>query len=213
MTWFKLSDDFGDSDRYRLAGKDGRALLLHVGLECARRDTDGRIPAIRLSEWITAAEVKRASPARLVEVGYWHDQKTLTNCSQCQADIEDLSVELASGDLYWCNWRADQLDAKGKNDPLHRKRQNRNRAFRKNREYVAKVRERDRDLCRYCGVLTVVGADHKSPTAATFDHVDPFGANTPTNVVVACRRCNGIKRDRTPTQAGMELHDPGWEAA
>jgi hypothetical protein len=73
------------------------------------------------------------------------------------------------------------------------------------------VKTRDRSLCRYCGVR-VNWADKKGPTGATYDHVDPDGGNTRENVVVACRRCNGRKKDRTPEQAGMPLLRPGTTA-
>ena len=73
------------------------------------------------------------------------------------------------------------------------------------------VKTRDRSLCRYCGVR-VNWADKKGPAGATYDHVDPDGDNTRENVVVACRRCNGRKKDRTPAQAGMPLLKPGETA-
>lgn len=45
--------------------------------------------------------------------------------------------------------------------------------------------------------------------ANTIDHVVPRaqkGRHEWLNVVAACRPCNARKRDRTPQQAGMELH-------
>jgi len=46
--------------------------------------------------------------------------------------------------------------------------------------------------CCYCGVR--MGGGTYEPTAATFEHVVPRsrgGTNLVTNLVVACRRCNG----------------------
>lgn len=62
-----------------------------------------------------------------------------------------------------------------------------------------KVRKRDRHLCRYCGQRVKWGANN-ADHGATYDHVDPDEDNTLSNVVVACRRCNGRKKDRTPEQ-------------
>lgn len=62
-----------------------------------------------------------------------------------------------------------------------------------------KIRKRDRNLCRYCGRRVKWGANN-APHGATYDHVDPDEGNTLSNVVVACRQCNGRKKDRTPEQ-------------
>jgi 5-methylcytosine-specific restriction endonuclease McrA len=56
---------------------------------------------------------------------------------------------------------------------------------------------RDDHVCQYCG-----------RRADSLDHIVPrsrggrFGWD---NLVAACRRCNGRKRDRLPTEAGMAL--------
>jgi hypothetical protein len=62
-----------------------------------------------------------------------------------------------------------------------------------------KIRKRDRNLCRYCACRVKWGANN-APHGATYDHVDPDEGNTLSNVVVACRQCNGRKKDRTPQQ-------------
>ena len=64
------------------------------------------------------------------------------------------------------------------------------------------VLRRDRHVCGYCG-------GH----AATVDHIVPLsrgGQNTWTNTVAACAACNARKADRTPEEAGMELHMPAY---
>lgn len=56
---------------------------------------------------------------------------------------------------------------------------------------------RDEHVCQYCG-----------RAAENVDHVVPRsrgGAHQWENVVAACRRCNGRKRDQTPAEAGMSL--------
>jgi len=60
---------------------------------------------------------------------------------------------------------------------------------------------RDGWTCQYCG-------DRKHTKELTFDHVLPRaqgGKTSWTNVVTACRGCNGDKADMTPQQAGMKL--------
>jgi hypothetical protein len=60
---------------------------------------------------------------------------------------------------------------------------------------------RDAHLCMYCG-------ERFRFSALSRDHVTPIsqrGADTWTNVVTACRRCNNHKAGRRPEQAGMEL--------
>lgn len=60
---------------------------------------------------------------------------------------------------------------------------------------------RDQSMCLYCG--------QQFPAyLLSRDHVNPLsrgGADTWTNVVTACKRCNNFKAGRTPEQAGIEL--------
>ncbi|MGC3955484.1 MAG: HNH endonuclease [Propionicimonas sp.] len=61
----------------------------------------------------------------------------------------------------------------------------------------ANVLRRDRWTCAYCG-----------RTGNTWDHIVPRsrgGRSTWTNTVAACLACNGLKADRTPEEAGMQL--------
>ncbi len=56
---------------------------------------------------------------------------------------------------------------------------------------------RDGWVCQYCGA-----------PAETVDHIVPRcrgGDHTWENVVAACRRCNGKKRDKLPSEAGLDL--------
>ena len=59
--------------------------------------------------------------------------------------------------------------------------------------------ERDGYLCMYCG------RKHRAGELSR-DHVFPVargGRNVWTNVLTACKSCNGLKDDRTPEEAGM----------
>jgi hypothetical protein len=85
------------------------------------------------------------------------------------------------------------------NDEHARARLARNKALGRMPELCERIKTRDRSLCRYCGVRVRWGANN-SDQGGTYDHVDPDGENKLSDVVVACRRCNGRKKDRTPEQ-------------
>jgi 5-methylcytosine-specific restriction endonuclease McrA len=58
--------------------------------------------------------------------------------------------------------------------------------------------KRDGSQCQYCG----------STKDLTLDHVIPKskgGQSTWTNLTTACQKCNSIKGDKTPEEAGMPL--------
>lgn len=64
-----------------------------------------------------------------------------------------------------------------------------------------KLFERDRHLCAYCGdefVERNLSRDHVKPVCAK-------GADSWTNVVTSCKKCNSRKGGRTPEEAGMSL--------
>ncbi len=57
---------------------------------------------------------------------------------------------------------------------------------------------RDKGECQYCG----------SKKQLTIDHIIPRskgGKTNWTNLVTACHRCNAVKGDKSPDQAGMHL--------
>jgi hypothetical protein len=215
VTWFKTDDGFSLHSKARAAGKDGRALWHTAGEGCAREDLDGVVPAHMLAMYGSLAEVDPKKAARaLVKAGLWHTHDGL--CEKCEDNREWLRVrregdgrtlpELVKGDYYFHDWNEYQLDKDGKDDPIERKRSARRRELNRKewgKAIVAQVRQRDQDRCRYCGVLTVWsvgrGGDTRSVASGTIDHVDPFDwVNSVRNCVVACRTCNGQKRDRTP---------------
>ena len=74
----------------------------------------------------------------------------------------------------------------------------------------AKLFERDRHLCAYCG-------QSMARDRLTRDHVMPLsrgGKDEWVNVVTACGRCNSHKAAKTPDEAGMPLlyvpYAPNW---
>lgn len=64
---------------------------------------------------------------------------------------------------------------------------------------------RDRYICQYCG-------KRYEPKYLSLDHVIPESRGGPfswDNIVTACRKCNHVKADKTPEEAGMILlHTP-----
>jgi hypothetical protein len=60
------------------------------------------------------------------------------------------------------------------------------------------VLNRDRRICGYCGSTQGHTVDHILPTSRG-------GRNTWQNTVASCDRCNQIKGNRTPQEAGMIL--------
>ncbi|MCA8916629.1 MAG: HNH endonuclease [Planctomycetes bacterium] len=63
------------------------------------------------------------------------------------------------------------------------------------------VYERDNGQCQFCGL-------HVHRQNMTIDHVQPIsrgGGTNWLNCVLACNRCNHLKGNRTPREAGMEL--------
>lgn len=209
MTWLKLDDGWAMHPKIRAAGLHGRALWVAAGNQCAAKDTDGHVEAHMVDIYAVIADTtrRRAVPP-LVSSGLWHDEATITACHRCHRgdghDDWSGTGPLRPGGYYFHDWREYQLNAAGKTDSIARKHELRGKNLRRNARLTAAIRERDRDLCRYCGVHAPF-TDRKSKRGGTYDHRDPFGGNTLDNVVVACRGCNAVKGNRTPEQAGMVL--------
>jgi hypothetical protein len=157
-----------------------------VRLYCAGVGNDGQLPKAELhvavARKISEAKARRLM-AQLVAAG--------------EVLEHDVTYELVK-------WLDDQPAAAVWDDDTQRERWARNKALRRDRGLCKAIQERDANLCRYCGIR-VNWTDRKGAGGGTYDHVDPDGLNTLDNVVVACRRCNGRKKDRTPEQAGMRL--------
>lgn len=227
MTWVRDSDDVYDDEALLDAGMQAAFLWSIAMRECAKKDADG----VLSTHMIAAAAVKfgikrKAAEAALVERGIWHDEDGLKRCGPCQA-IEPRPSLPSPRHRFIHDWPEHLLDAKGKDDKLHRALDMARRALRSGKDVhlAGEIRKRDKDECQYCGLVTrwEKTQDRKSKDLGEFDHVDPFAAvlNAPENVVVACKGCNGDKKQRTPAQwhaAGGRLlrrapgptTDPAW---
>lgn len=201
MTWFKLDGTVSRHQKVRRAGRDGRALWYAAGPECGEQRTDGVVSPLLLVDAAHLAELSKAATARavaaLVESGLWHDSETIKGCRSC-------TVHLQPGDHYFHDWLDYQPSREDTELPEARLRVRRKRQLTRDRALCDAIWERDRGLCRYCATR-VNSADRRGAKGATYDHVDPAGPNSMGNVVLACRTCNGRKRDRTPDEAGMVL--------
>lgn len=73
------------------------------------------------------------------------------------------------------------------------------------------ILSRDNHTCAYCGKLFAI-------KDLTLDHILPSskgGKTVWSNIITACKKCNNVKADRTPEQAGMPLlfhpTKPQWQ--
>lgn len=83
------------------------------------------------------------------------------------------------------------------------------------KELRESIYERDRLICRYCGVQCVRPKETRigAPNSAAIDHVIPRrqgGLTEPDNLVVACWTCNSRKHNRTPAQF-VDWHLDRWD--
>lgn len=232
MTWFKIDDQFSRHRKTRRLMNEfdagnvamaARLLWEEAGVQCGADNQTERAKAGVVESWkiadhayhvgIKSKPMLAKALAALVAVGLWHDHETIRECEHGCGDI----VDLAEGDFYFHDWNDWQIPPGS--EPYERFVWRRNKQLHSSRcaAQVEEIKARDRDLCRYCG-QQVNWQDRRGPLGATYDHLDPrlgFGskdtsaANSPRNVVVACRRCNAIKKDRTPDDAGMPLLPAG----
>lgn len=165
---------------------DAEALWHVLRLYCAAKGNDGTMPAREL----VVAVQRKISGARL---------KKATD------ELLEAGLLTARGDkIELPGWLDEQPPAEVWNDDVQRDRWVRAKALRRDRGLCKSVKDRDRNRCRFCGVR-VNWDDRKGAAGGTYDHLDPDGTNSIDNVVVACRRCNGTKKNRTPEQAGMRV--------
>lgn len=198
MPFFPVDDQLWGHPKVAEAGDAALGLWTRAGSYCANYLTEGVITAGMLR----MLQAKPAQVRALVKVGLWHGAGH--DCDQCpQPD---------RGGYVFHEWN--------KHGNRTREQVEADRAAAAARQSVFRhpdlretVRSRDRDRCRYCA-RTVRWHDRRGERGGTYDHVDPTGGTTVSNLVVACRGCNIRKGRRTPAEAGMTLlpapgDDPG----
>jgi len=222
MAWNRRDDKLNSHPKMLALGAPEPRSLWDIGGPQASESGCGGVlrgPEVELVGFLaylrTPAKLRKAK-ARLVEVRLWHDHETIHECERCTRYMAEFDIpRLQAGDVIYHDWRdCNPPPARPGDDDSQKTfakfKEDRRRRLKALPDLRERVRQRDRGLCRYCGVETSASQfDRKSKTARTIDHVDPDGDNTLENLVLACRQCNGIKRDRTPEGAGMTLLQPG----
>lgn len=178
--WLKLPTRI--TDVLEAVSIEASGVYLELSAYAAKNDTRG---VIRWDDLHVAVR-RKVSYARATKVvGELMAREIVT--------ADDDAIDL--GDV----WREENPAGEIWHDPTQRERWARDKRLKRDSELCRRIKNRDRNLCRYCGIR-VNWNDKVSPKGGTYDHVDPDGDNSFGNVVVACRRCNGRKRDRTPEQ-------------
>src|SRR5262245_11799506 len=185
MPWIRLSDNYMEDEKID-ALSNGAFRLWHEALAwCRRQLTDGLIPfpvMRRFPAYTKGREKELATPVREGVAPLW--------------ELIPATGYKVHNYLKW-NKSKEEEEA---DQELSRHRM----AFTRDPQLRQRLRERDGDMCRYCG-KAVNWQDRKGASGATYDHIEPRGSMDESNLVIACRGCNSKKRNRTPEQAGMVL--------
>lgn len=228
MTWGKFGQEWPDLPETEGLSTEGIAMYAVGVCDGNRLANNGYFSGRSLSLLIARANIRPGSPEEkrglksLVSSGSWHSPTTAHECDSpyCELSVEVLGPPVRGGFMFH-EWAKDQPTADEQILPVLALRRQRDSDLKHNRQLCTQIQIRDQDLCRYCG-CEVNWKDKRGETGATYDHVNPWETeqpgpkkygNTLANVVVACRKDNGRKKDRTPEQAGMILWPPGTTAA
>lgn len=207
--WFKVDDEAWMSDALQSLSCEALSLWVMVGSRCGHDNTEGRITPVILRQVRKLFGIPPAAVDELVAAGRWHDATTIRRCATCKRIPPMLADgKLKPGEFYVHNWLEYQFTRDQALLPEHRLHAVRKKRLSNNTELREQLYLRDKGLCRYCGVR-VDFKDRHGPTGGTWDHRDPAGENTLDNVLTACRRCNSLKNNRTPEEAGMPVLAPG----
>ncbi|MHA7620257.1 HNH endonuclease [Cellulosimicrobium cellulans] len=162
--------------------------------------SDGVVTIHDLIAIVYDVNLARQLAGLLVAAGLWHAPGH--DCPRCEPVIDPLSWRFHD----WWAMKYQRGDVVRETRAKAKEQQN--------VELVAAVWARDCidpakpgiAECRYCGKV-VKRKDTRSDydDRPQLDHVNPFIAAGPTNLVVACGACNRKKARRTPEDAGMSL--------
>lgn len=218
MAWWRIDDEITENPKFDMLSSWEPDLLWHkCGPRASRGKTRGIVYPAMLMRGGAAAHI--ASKAKilkaakeLVTVELWHDEHTVKQCTPCMQILVLMDLpdgKLPEGAYLYHGWKRCNPWKDHEDDDIAKFKESRARQLKNMVELKGRVFARDRGRCRYCRVqVTTIPNDQKSKTRRVYDHVDPLGDNTYENLVIACGRCNGIKKDRTPDDAGMTLLPP-----
>lgn len=180
MSWFPVDDAFHSHPKARKAGLEALGLWTLAGSHCMAYLTDGFV-----ADWWVKEKPRGAVLAkRLVAAGLWSPAE---HDGEQGWQFHDWKVECTKAHVL-----AERRASAARQEVA------------RNPQLRGAIRERDGDVCRYCGT-PVEWHNRRGPTGGTYDHVIPDGGTTIDNLVVCCRGCNSKKGRRTPEQAGMKL--------
>jgi len=208
--WHREDDGFHSHGKTRKAARlepmsiGFRALISTMASEAL---TDGVVTPDMIEDASHTLSLRPMSRQRcvqaLVESGLWHDATTIKKCDRCK----HMAKRIDPAGAYFHDW----LDYHPTHDetliPIDRLRWERKQDLLHNRQLCKQVVARDGERCRYCGD-PVDFKNRRGPKGGTYDHIDPHRlkagdpsyGNTLSNLVVACRQCNGRKKDRNPKE-------------
>ena len=213
MPFFQVVDELTDNPKFQklfhaamhgdIIGPAAVSLWVAAGSKSQRALTDGVVSLEMCVSVFLNPDLVNTLADRLVEVGLWHAPGH--SCSRC--------VDPPEGAWVFHDWFDIKYEA-GELVKITRGK----RAELKDRKVTAAVWARDRigepmeggnmiAPCRYCGNCV----RKLERNTWQYDHVDPTLYIGAANIVIACTDCNKRKQQRTPQEAGMVLHRPGWK--
>lgn len=208
--WFKVSGDFMRHPKVRKLTRTyapGLGLWLSAGSSCADAFEGGVIGSDMLADAVQDAGLTVSAgtkaTAALVQVGLWHNAKTIRGCGDC---LHAADGRLAPGSHYVHDWLAYNFTKDEAKIPAERFKAMRLKRLHRNPDLKLVILDRDGEHCRYCGIRVDYRA-RVGDNAGTYDHIDPNlrtgeqkDGNTKDNVVVSCAPCNCSKGNRTPEE-------------
>lgn len=168
--WLRFENSTAENPKLVALSDRAFRLWFNACCYCSRALTDGVVPAVMLP--MLGARSKRAV-TELIDAGL--------------LDVEDADTYRIHDYLEFNPSREQIQQMQGRGQ--------RRTALYRDSDLRRAIRERDGDVCRYCGI-EVSWSDRRGPHGGTYDHVDPDGPNTLENLVVACRGCNSSKGNR-----------------
>ena len=198
MPWVRFDDQY--PIHRKVDGLSDAAFRLHTSaiFWSARNLTDGFVSREDLDGVTARVRTPARFAAECVRRGVWHGALEPCDSEKCPGPVDNDGWIIH--DYWWYQPTKEQV----RRDRAHNARR---QALFRNPALKQAVRDRDHDMCRYCGAQVRWGGG-QSPRSGTYDHVDPAGENTADNLVIACLACNSRKCDRTAEEAGMQLRPP-----
>lgn len=208
--WFKVDDALPTNRKVRKLVRrcaPALGLWLVAGTSCSAEHAEGILSADMLADagqdaGLSAALTRKATAA-LLEVGMWHDSKTIKRCDDCLAAVDG---KLPAGSIYFHDWLVCQFTRDESKIPEVRWKAMRLKRLHRMPDLKQAIIDRDGEHCRYCAIRVDFRA-RVGPHAGTYDHVDPDARTGPLadgndfdNVVVCCAPCNSDKNNRTPKE-------------